>query len=89
MCKKDGETMPHLLLHCSFVRELWDMVLGLFGVHWVLPRDVVDLLACWQGRVERHRNNTIWKAIPHCLMWCIWHERNARILRGVHSLSWK
>lgn len=35
--KKDMEMGPYMLLHCSFARELWDMVLGPFGVHWVVP----------------------------------------------------
>ena len=30
----------------------------------------------------RHLNLVIWKAIPHCLMWCIWREHNARIFEG-------
>ena len=45
MCKKDGESIDHLLLHCHVARELWNMVFNLFGVHWVMPCDVVDLLA--------------------------------------------
>ena len=24
----------------------------------------------------RHRNIRVWKAVPHCLMWCLWRERN-------------
>ena len=39
---------------------------------------VVDLLACWQGRVGRHWNGVIWMVAPHCLMWCLWRERNDR-----------
>ena len=54
------------------------MVFGLFGVCWVMPMSVVELLACWQGRFGRHRNGYIWIAVPHCLMWCIWKERNSR-----------
>ena len=27
----------------------------------------------WFGR---HRNGCIWLTIPHCLMWCLWRERN-------------
>ena len=54
----------------------------LFGVHWAMPKDVVDLLAFWQGWLGRHRNSAIWKAIPHCVMWCIWNEKNARIFEG-------
>ena len=47
-----------------------------------MPKDVVGLLACWQGRFGRHRNKAIGKAIPHCLMWCIWHERYAQVFEG-------
>ena len=25
-----------------------------------------------------HRNGIVWKAVPHCLMWCIWKEWNSR-----------
>ena len=70
MCKADGETIDHLFIHCTVARELWDAVLTLFGMHWVMPRWVVDLLDRWQGRMGRHRHIEIWKAIPHCLMWC-------------------
>jgi hypothetical protein len=26
-------------------RDLWDMIFGLFGIQWMMPRRVVDLLA--------------------------------------------
>uniref|UniRef100_A0A2N9I9L7 Reverse transcriptase zinc-binding domain-containing protein n=1 Tax=Fagus sylvatica TaxID=28930 RepID=A0A2N9I9L7_FAGSY len=76
MCKADGESIDHLLLHCPYAKELWDMVLGLFGLHWVMPKTVTELLHCWFGSVGGH--SVIWKAIPHCIMWCLWQERNAR-----------
>jgi hypothetical protein len=41
MCKVDGESVDHLLLHCPYARELWDMVFALFGVQWVMP--ILDL----------------------------------------------
>jgi hypothetical protein len=82
MCKADGESIDHLLLHCPYAKELWDMIFTLFGIHWVMPRRVIEVFCCWQGRLGRHRNMVIWKAIPHCLMWCIWRERNARIFEG-------
>ena len=78
VCKCTSETVDHLFLHCLVALELWDMVFGLFGVCWVMPMFVVELLACWQGRFGRHRNGYIWIVLPHCLMWCIWKERNSR-----------
>jgi hypothetical protein len=32
MCKASGESVNHLLMHCSIARDLWNMVLILFGV---------------------------------------------------------
>ena len=59
------------------------MVLGLFGVTWVMPHTVLGLLECWQGSFGRHRNGYIWSIIPHCLMWCLWRERNSRCFEDI------
>jgi hypothetical protein len=50
MCKRGGESVSHLLLHCPVSQELWGLVFALFWVSWVMPQDVEDLLACWAGR---------------------------------------
>ena len=50
MCKCNGESVDHLFLHCLIAMDLWSMILGLFGVSWVMPKSVGELLACWQGR---------------------------------------
>ena len=49
MCKCNGESIDYLLLHCLIASDLWSMILVLFGVSWVMPKSVVELLACWQG----------------------------------------
>ena len=59
------------------------MVLGLFGVSWVMPQSVLGLLVCWQGRFGCHRNDYIWSIVPHCLMWCLWRERNSRCFEDI------
>jgi hypothetical protein len=33
--KKGGETTDRLLLHCDIARDLWNLVLMMFGVEWV------------------------------------------------------
>ena len=76
LCKANGESVDHLLLYCSFSRELWDLVFAFFGVHWVMPETALNLLACWQGSFGKHQHFVIWRCIPHCVMWCIWRERN-------------
>uniref|UniRef100_A0A2N9I2M2 Reverse transcriptase zinc-binding domain-containing protein n=1 Tax=Fagus sylvatica TaxID=28930 RepID=A0A2N9I2M2_FAGSY len=50
----------------------------LFRLARVMPRGVADLFACWSGKVGNSESGAIWKAVPHCLMWCSWRERNSR-----------
>jgi hypothetical protein len=38
MCKKKGESIDHLLLHCDIACELWSFMFSLFGVEWVMPK---------------------------------------------------
>ena len=86
MCRSGGDSVNHLPMHCSVAQELWSMILNMFGVSWLMPRDVVDLLSCWFGKVGKDEAGVIWKAIPHCLMWCLWYERNARTFTGESRL---
>ena len=75
MCKDGAESVDHLL-HCPFAREIWSMVFGLFGVYQVMLSSTLEKLECWQGSFGNHRNFQIWRAVPHCLMWRLWRERN-------------
>jgi hypothetical protein len=34
---------------------------------------------CWLGQLGRHDSALVWKMIPHCVIWCLWRERNARL----------
>uniref|UniRef100_A0A2N9GTW6 Reverse transcriptase domain-containing protein n=1 Tax=Fagus sylvatica TaxID=28930 RepID=A0A2N9GTW6_FAGSY len=85
MCKSSGESTNHLLLHCPVAWELWSMVCILFGTLWVMPRSVVDLLSCWKGSLGNSEAGKVWKMIPHCIMWCLWRERNDRTFNGVEK----
>ena len=78
MCKGCGESVNHLLLHCPIASEIWSMIFCLFGICWVMPQRVADLLDCWSCNFRRHCNIVVWRIVPHCLMWCIWRERNSR-----------
>jgi hypothetical protein len=48
MCKKNGESMDHLLLHCEIACALWNTIFSNVGLTWVMLRRVVDLFACWR-----------------------------------------
>jgi hypothetical protein len=46
MCKKTGETVDHLLLHCNVASILWNSLFSRFRMSWVMPRQVINLLTC-------------------------------------------
>uniref|UniRef100_A0A2N9I908 Reverse transcriptase domain-containing protein n=1 Tax=Fagus sylvatica TaxID=28930 RepID=A0A2N9I908_FAGSY len=53
MCKHSGESPNHLLLHCETAQSLWSMVFCLFGVVWVMPGSVMEVMASWMGSFRK------------------------------------
>ena len=45
MCRHCGETVDHLFLHYEMAYRLWSFVFITFGLSWVIPRSIPDLLA--------------------------------------------
>jgi hypothetical protein len=48
MCKKTGESVDYLLLHCDVAFVLWSSLFSRFGMSWVMPLE--DLGALWFGK---------------------------------------
>ena len=82
LCKRCKESVGHLLLHCPIAWELWSLAFCLFGIHWVMPHTILKLFEAWQGKFVRHHNIDVWRLVSHCLIWCIWHKRNAKRFEG-------
>ena len=47
MSKGCRESVDHLLFHCPIAFELWSLVFCLFGLHWVMPRKVIEFPFCF------------------------------------------
>jgi hypothetical protein len=77
LCESEGELVNHLLLHCAATSGLWNAFFAWFGLCWVMPRSAKELFASWWTS-GRTRSIVVWKMVPHCIMWCIWMERNNR-----------
>ena len=84
MCRSNGETVDHLLLHCGKAYWLWSLVFRSFGFSWVLPRLVADTLFGWWNWPGKH-SSSIWNLASLCLMWCLWKERNRRTYEDMES----
>ena len=70
--------------------RIMDLAFSMFGVDWVMPRTVMGLLFCWP-QLSKRAVGSIWCMIPHCIMWSLWRERNARCFEGcektIHDLK--
>nr|CAN75609.1 hypothetical protein VITISV_002943 [Vitis vinifera] len=44
LCKRNGESIDHLFLHCPVTIGLWHRLFNLVGVIWVPPRSIEDML---------------------------------------------
>uniref|UniRef100_A0A2N9G614 Uncharacterized protein n=1 Tax=Fagus sylvatica TaxID=28930 RepID=A0A2N9G614_FAGSY len=82
MCKENGETISHLLLHCSAAMEIWSFMFSIFGIQWVMPGGVLALLSCWGNSCHSTKIKKVWDMVPPCVFWCIWWERNSRSFEG-------
>ncbi|RVW89271.1 putative ribonuclease H protein [Vitis vinifera] len=80
-CKENEESTDHILIHCGKTRELWTVVLSSFGVVWVFPNSVRNLLLEWKIKGLEKKRSVVWKMVPICLFWCIWGERNRRMFQ--------
>ena len=52
--RKGGEGVDHLLNHCTEAYQLWCFVFRSFGISWVLPKSVKDLLFGWWNWMGKH-----------------------------------
>lgn len=71
MCRKNAESVDHLLLHYEVARALWDEIFCRIGMVWVMALRVVDLLASWNGLHGCSQVAVVWRMVPLCLLWCI------------------
>ena len=58
------------------------MVWTLFGLLWAMLQSVTDLFSSRQGSLGGHQSIDLWRAVPHCVLWCIWLEQNSRCFKG-------
>ena len=49
--KTKGESMNHLLIHCTIPKELMNLLLCQFGASWVMPNSIIAMLASWMGNL--------------------------------------
>ncbi|RVW90769.1 putative ribonuclease H protein [Vitis vinifera] len=80
LCKRNGESIDHLFLHCPVTIGLWHRLFNLVGVIWVPPRSIEDMLVIsFRGLGNSVRGKILWQIACLTLIWMVWQERNNRI----------
>ena len=57
LCCCNAESVNHLLLFCPIAHSLWMYMLRLFGIDWVMPGAIKDLLLCWFHWIGKHSSD--------------------------------
>lgn len=76
------ESENHILTHCSITRQLWKMLLAIFGLQWVISSSVEDSLLGYKFQRLDKQCKKVWCSAPLCLFWCIWKEHNNHAFNG-------
>ena len=72
--KDNEESVDHILIHCGKTKELWTLLLSSFGLVWVFPASVRNLLLEWKVKGLEKKRRAVWRLASICLFWCIWGE---------------
>ena len=84
MCCCNEETVDHLFIFCSLAHSMWMHMIQLFGIDWVMPGSIVDLLCCWHYWLGKY-DSDIWNLIPGYLMWTIWTKCNRHSFQDIEK----
>jgi hypothetical protein len=86
LCGQEPESMDHIVVDCSFSRQLWFKAAHALGVH--LPQNPAGSLLEWWSQWRSLWTGDMRKGADTLfalLAWEIWKERNARCFRGAES----
>jgi hypothetical protein len=83
-CDQENETCNHLLVSCSYAKEVWWAVLSGFSCQCKFTPPANSLSSWWvrlrnlQPRTKRKGMNSLFMLV----IWSLWKERNARLFKG-------
>eukprot|EP00253_Pinus_taeda_P003415 PITA_03415 len=82
-CKKEEETVVHLMQLCPFSRKIWEKVTFRCQKEGRELGDLNNTLHKWpQQPYQSNILNSLWQILPGIVMWNLWKERNRRIFKN-------
>lgn len=77
ICCRDGETLDHILLNCSYSKTPWDLLLYNMQLPQP-PSNSGDLWSKWTIATGPKKEATGPLSLASIACWCLWKERNQR-----------
>ena len=87
LCLEHQENIDHLLLHCTFSRNIWLWWLNTWRLQWVFPGSLFEAFHQWALYGATPFMKRVWEAMFPIIIWSIWKERNSRIFRNISCSS--
>lgn len=56
LCGLEKETIHHIMLHCSVVKLLWEIVFTLLSIRWVFPKTIKEVLVNFFYRQKEEKD---------------------------------
>lgn len=87
LCNENAETTVHLILECSFSRQIWSFFIQDLDPNFTLPCSTSELFSKWANRYRGSPPKNLiiksaWAALPKIICGQIWLERNRRSFRN-------
>lgn len=82
LCLSHLETAVHLLLHCSISWQVWSQIILWWGIKWVCPASLYDLLCWWESFNYKNVEKVSWDISFYAVLWLLWLERNQIVFRN-------
>jgi hypothetical protein len=80
------ETIEHLIMFCSFTKEVWKEVEGMIGMKNVWEGgDIEEAFRSWYSRKDTKKI----KSLPLNIAWGVWLARNLSLFEGKETLPLK
>ncbi|OVA00064.1 Reverse transcriptase zinc-binding domain [Macleaya cordata] len=79
MCRKELESVSHLLLYCDFSYALWSYFWGELNVAVIIPGSLQALFEGWSHLWTNTKGKEVWILLPAAITWSLWVERNKRV----------
>lgn len=91
LCDQDSETMEHLLVQCSFGRDVWHRLLVPLGLQQQVPAATKFGFAEWWTTSRKRLAAIFRKAFDSFVVlvnWLIWKERNSKVFDRKAVMPW-